>query len=130
MNPAAAARRVAVKKVTRQRNRSLSSITQSAKYTPYHHHPIMRGNIMKCMPCPSVGTSLANGISGGAGVATKLSGATSGSSFMSQMQSVQAEMQQNQVDKAKMDAENQRINGIADSAAQAGSAAAQIKIQY
>ncbi|ELY1861813.1 hypothetical protein [Serratia marcescens] len=85
---------------------------------------------MKCMPCPSVGTSLANGISGGAGVATKLSGATSGSSFMSQMQSVQAEMQQNQVDKAKMDAENQRINGIADSAAQAGSAAAQIKIQY
>lgn len=85
---------------------------------------------MKFMSLPSIGTSLANGITGGAGAMTKLAGAASGSSFMSQMQGVQAEMQQNQVDKAKLDAENQRINGIADSAAQAGSAAAQVKIQY
>ncbi len=82
------------------------------------------------MSLPSIGTSLANGITGGAGAMTTLSSALSGSSFMSQMQGVQAEMQQNQVDKAKLDAENQRINGIADSAAQAGSAAAQVKIQY
>lgn len=85
---------------------------------------------MNFMSLPSIGTSLANGITGGAGFATQLASSTSGSSFMSQMQSVQAEMQQNQVDKAKLDAENQRINGIADSAAQAGSAAAQVKIQY
>lgn len=78
----------------------------------------------------SFGTSLAHGIASGAGELTKLASAVSGSDFMSQMQGVQAEMQQNQVDKAKMDAENQRINGIADSAAQSGSAAAQVKIQY
>ncbi|MET3056221.1 hypothetical protein CUB91_004655 [Serratia marcescens] len=82
------------------------------------------------LPLPSLGTSLANSITGSAGFSTKLAGAASGSNFMSQMQGVQAEMQQNQVDKAKMDAENQRINGIADSAAQAGSAASQVKIQY
>ncbi len=85
---------------------------------------------MKPVTTPSVGTTLANGVSGAAGAATQIASATSGSQFMSQMQGIQAEMQQNQVEKAKMDAENQRINGIADSAAQAGSAASQVKIQY
>lgn len=85
---------------------------------------------MKPMPLPSLGSTLASGITGGAGLATTLSGATSGSSFMSQMQGVQAEMQQNAVDSAKMDAQNQHINAIAKSAAMAGSAASQVAIQY
>ncbi|WP_246761451.1 hypothetical protein ACMGGR_15280 [Erwinia sp. BNK-24-b] len=49
---------------------------------------------------------------------------------MSQMQEVQGQMQQDMVDKAKLDAQNNKMNGIADSASKAGSAAAQVKIQY
>ncbi|KOC91381.1 hypothetical protein [Winslowiella iniecta] len=61
---------------------------------------------------------------------SKLSGAADGASFMAGAQKIQGDMQKNQLDKMALDAENQRINGIADSAAQAGSAAAQVKIQY
>ncbi|WP_213989516.1 hypothetical protein [Sodalis sp. dw_96] len=72
----------------------------------------------------------AGAITGAASSVDDISSALSSSSYMGQMDAIQAQMQQNQVDKAKRDAENQRINGIADSAAQAGSAASQVKIQY
>ena len=75
-------------------------------------------------------SGISNFITGGASSLSQISGAFGGADFMMEMQGVQKEMQQNQVAKAKLDAENQRINGIADSAAQAGSAAAQVKIQY
>lgn len=75
-------------------------------------------------------SGISNMITGGASSLSQLSGALGGADFMMEMQGVQKEMQQNQVAKAKLDAENQRINGIADSAAQAGSAAAQVKISY
>ncbi|MGP3591667.1 hypothetical protein [Vagococcus sp. WN89Y] len=73
---------------------------------------------------------LSNGITNAGSGYSKLSGAWDGASFMVGAQKIQGEMQQNQLDKMALDAENQRINGIADSAAQAGSAAAQVKIQY
>ncbi|MFU9136272.1 hypothetical protein [Erwinia tasmaniensis] len=62
--------------------------------------------------------------------ATKLQSSTDGNGFMSQMQAIQGQMQQDSVDKARLDAQNSKIKGIADSAAQAGSAASQVKIQY
>lgn len=77
-----------------------------------------------------VTSGLSNMITGGAGSLSQLSGAMGGADFMMEMQGVKNDMQQNQVAKAKMDAEYQRINGIADSQAQAGSAAAQVKISY
>lgn len=73
---------------------------------------------------------LSNLITNGGSAYSKLSGAWDGANFMVGAQKIQATMQQNQLDKMALDAENQRINGIADSAAQAGSAAAQVKIQY
>ncbi|WP_061800105.1 hypothetical protein [Serratia ficaria] len=85
---------------------------------------------MKPMTLPSLGSTLAGGITGAAGLGTTLSGATSGSSFMSEMQGVQADMQKNAVVSAKMDAQNQHINAIAKSAAEAGSAATQVAINY
>ncbi|MCU5773692.1 hypothetical protein N5923_13005 [Erwiniaceae bacterium BAC15a-03b] len=69
-------------------------------------------------------------ITNGGSALSKLSGASDGASFMNGAQEIQGTMQKNQLDKMALDAENQRINGIADSAAQAGSAAAQVKIQY
>jgi len=75
-------------------------------------------------------TQLSNFITNSGSAYTKLSGAASGANFMAGAQEIQATMQKNQLDKMALDAENQRINGIADSAAQAGSAAAQVKIQY
>ncbi|MGV7093285.1 hypothetical protein [Siccibacter turicensis] len=78
----------------------------------------------------SVITQLANMYTNIGSGYTKLSGAASGVDFMTGAQEIQATMQKNQLDKMALDAENQRINGIADSAAQAGSAAAQVKIQY
>ncbi|ARJ41319.1 hypothetical protein B1H58_04380 [Pantoea alhagi] len=78
----------------------------------------------------SITTGLSNMITGGASSMSQISGALGGADFMMEMQGVKNEMQQNQVAKAKMDAEFQRINGIADSQAQAGSAAAQVKISY
>lgn len=78
----------------------------------------------------SVVTNFANLITNGGSAYSKISGAASGANFMAGAQEIQATMQKNQLDKMALDAENQRINGIADSAAQAGSAAAQVKIQY
>lgn len=75
-------------------------------------------------------TQASNLITNAGSASTKLSGAFSGNDFMSGAQEIQSTMQKNQLDKMALDAENQRINGIADSAAQAGSAAAQVKIQY
>lgn len=77
-----------------------------------------------------VTSGLTGMITGGASSMTQLSSAMGGADFMMEMQGVQREMQKNQVEKAKLDAENQHINAIADSAAQAGSAAAQVKISY
>ncbi|MGE9550868.1 hypothetical protein ACQPT2_06545 [Erwinia amylovora] len=75
-------------------------------------------------------SAISSGISTAAAAATKTESATDGASFMSQMQDVQGQMQQDMVDKAKLDAQNNKMNGIADSASKAGSAAAQVKIQY
>ncbi|MBP2169587.1 phosphopentomutase [Erwinia toletana] len=75
-------------------------------------------------------TSLSSLITNAGSASSKLSGASNGADFMSGAQEIQGTMQKNQLDKMALDAENQRINGIADSAAQAGSAAAQVKIQY
>ncbi|KGT90340.1 hypothetical protein NG99_18275 [Erwinia typographi] len=75
-------------------------------------------------------STVSSGISSTASAATKMESATDGASFMSQMQDVQGQMQQDMVDKAKLDAQNNKMNGIADSASKAGSAAAQVKIQY
>ncbi|NMP25398.1 hypothetical protein GW590_00640 [Rahnella sp. SAP-1] len=57
-------------------------------------------------------------------------GMISGAGFEGGMQAIQAKMQADQLQKAMRDAENAKINGIADSAAKAGSAASQIKVQY
>lgn len=75
-------------------------------------------------------SAISSAISNTAAAATKTESATDGASFMSQMQGVQGQMQQDMVDKAKLDAQNNKMNGIADSASKAGSAAAQVKIQY
>ncbi|WP_312046949.1 hypothetical protein [Erwinia sp.] len=75
-------------------------------------------------------SSVSAGISNTAAAATKIESATDGASFMSQMQAVQGKMQQDMVDKAELDRQNNKMNSIADSAAKAGSAAAQVKIQY
>lgn len=78
----------------------------------------------------SVTSGLTGMITGGANSLSQISGAMGGADFMMEMQGVQREIQQNQVEKAKLDAQNQHVNAIADSAAQAGSAAAQVKISY
>ncbi|WP_345831132.1 hypothetical protein AAGR22_07085 [Erwinia sp. HDF1-3R] len=56
--------------------------------------------------------------------------ADSGTDFMSQMQAIQAQTQQDSIEKAKLDQQNSKTKGIADSEAQAASAATQVKIQY
>ncbi|HEY3987234.1 hypothetical protein [Cedecea sp.] len=50
--------------------------------------------------------------------------------FQAGMEAIQAQMQKDALIKAKHDADNAKINGIADSAVKAGSAAAQIKVRY
>lgn len=75
-------------------------------------------------------SSVSGAMAAGGAAKTQLESAADGNSFMSQMQDVQGKMQQDMVDKAKLDAQNNKMNGIADSASKAGSAAAQVKIQY
>lgn len=75
-------------------------------------------------------STVSGGISGGAAALTKMESAADGASFMSGMQEIQGKMQQDMVDKAELDRQNNKMNGIADSASKAGSAAAQVKIQY
>ncbi|YCH31145.1 hypothetical protein M1D48_03500 [Erwinia sp. D4-22] len=69
-------------------------------------------------------------ITGGAGSLSQISGALGDANFALGMQDVKNKVQGNQLEKANRDAEYQKINGIADSQAQAASAAAQVKISY
>ena len=73
---------------------------------------------------------LSNMITGGAGSLSQISGALGDANFALGMQDVKNKVQGNQLEKANRDAEYQKINGIADSQAQAASAAAQVKISY
>lgn len=75
-------------------------------------------------------SSVSGGIAGGAAMKTQVESAFDGADFMSKMQSVQGKMQEDMVEKAELDRQNNKMNGIADSASKAGSAAAQVKIQY
>lgn len=75
-------------------------------------------------------STLSNGITGLGGGYAQLAGAWNSAEFVNGSEQAKADMQKNQVEKLKREVENQRINGIADSNAQAASAAAQVKIQY
>lgn len=75
-------------------------------------------------------STLSSGIAGGAAMKNQVSSALDGKDFMSGMQEIQGKMQQDMVEKAELDRQNNKMNGIADSASKAGSAAAQVKIQY
>ena len=69
---------------------------------------------------------LANGITNAASAYTQVAGAYSGAKYMVRSQQAMDRMQENQADKMDRDVEFQRINGIAESNAQAASAAAQV----
>jgi hypothetical protein len=92
--------------------------------TPKYNPSLTRGITM------SGASLLANGITNAASAYTQVAGAYSGAKYMVRSQQAMDRMQENQADKMDRDVEFQRINGIAESNAQAASAAAQVKIQY
>jgi len=92
--------------------------------TPKYNLSSTRGMTM------SGASLLSNGITNAASAYTQVASAYSGSKYMVRSQQAMDKMQENQADKMDRDVEFQRINGIAESNAQAASAAAQVKIQY
>lgn len=74
----------------------------------------------------SVGTGI-NSLGSGY---NNIMGSVNGVKFMNEGRELQEKAQENQLNKLRTDIENQRVNGIVDSAANAASAAFQIKVQY
>lgn len=78
----------------------------------------------------SITSLVSGGISTLGSSASSVTGAVNSAGFTNSAQGIMDDMQNNQLAVMKQDAQFQHANALANSFAQAGSAAAQVKIQY